>query len=123
MATNANEILDRLAALLDAATPGHWTREKPAVDADGWSMGTAVAGTPGRQTIYTNHLGGTFPSADCNMIAAIRNAAPALIRLARAALWLDNVPRHTGDHDLEIEIAKKEDDLGDALDALGEVRL
>ena len=116
MATNANEVLDRLAALLDAATPGHWTREKPAVDADGWSMGTAVAGTPGRQTIYTNHLGGTFPSADCNMIAALRNAAPALIRLARAAIAVKDWKGDTSLFD-----ACEEHEA--ALKALGEVRL
>lgn len=111
MATN--DVLDRLEALMAAATPGYWTREKPGVDASGWPAGTAVAGTPGRQTIYTNHRGGTFPSADCDMIAALRNAAPALIRLARAAAILADDASSTAGGTL----------LRDGLKALGEVRL
>lgn len=116
MATN---VLDRLEALLAAATPGYWTREKPGVDASGWPAGTAVAGTPGRQTIYTNHRGGTFPSADCDMIAALRNAAPALIRLARAAIALDGMDQDAHRHARHCV----EDNARAAIKALGEVRL
>lgn len=129
MATNANEILDRLAALLDAATPGPWRRQWVNEDAEEMSDAEIVTSLGLRVAIVetpTLLRGGDLDAGtltDTDLIVALRNAAPALIRLARAALWLDNVPRHTGDHDLEIEIAKKEDDLGDALDALGEVRL
>ena len=124
MATN---VLDRLEALLAAATPGPWSYDDGITDDE-----TGERGKP--QSLYGQGMVGGLPlfcgvepverdDRDGRLVAALRNAAPALIRLARAALWLDNVPRHTGDHDTEIAIAKKEGELGDAIDALGEVRL
>lgn len=68
-----------------AATPGPWTRKKPANDSDGWPTGVAVAGTPGRQTIYATPSGGSFPSSDCDLIAAARNALPDLLAVVVAA--------------------------------------
>lgn len=64
--THHSDIESRLAA----ATPGPWQLERPHVDQDGWRRGSAIAGTPGRQTIYTVHDGrGTFPAADAKLIA------------------------------------------------------
>lgn len=61
-----------------AATPGPWSREKPAKDADGFATGVGVAATYGRQMIYAP-LGGTRPSADATFIASARTDIPDLI--------------------------------------------
>ena len=82
----ANEVLDRLAALLDAATPF----PEPDAKADDF---------------YRDPVGCAY--------VAIRNAAPALIRLARAAEILADDPRY--------EYGRVE--FNDAIKALGEVRL
>lgn len=89
MATNANEILDRLAALLDAATPF----PEPDAKADDF---------------YRDPVGCAY--------VAIRNAAPALIRLARAAIAVKDWKGDTSLFD-----ACEEHEA--ALKALGEVRL
>lgn len=68
-----------LRASLEKATPGPWTREKPGADENGWPLGVAVAGTPGRQTIYASPPGGCFPSADADLIVELRNTAPQLL--------------------------------------------
>ena len=86
MATNANEILDRLAALLDAATPF----PEPDAKADDF---------------YRDPVGCAY--------VAIRNAAPALIRLARAAAILAEDAHSTEGGTM----------LRDGIKALGEVRL
>jgi hypothetical protein len=74
-------------AALEKATPGPWTREKPGRDSEGWPLGVAIAATPGRQTIYANPPGGTYPSSDADLIAHapewLRQAAEALTRLAQ----------------------------------------
>lgn len=60
---------------LAAATPGPWTTEKPKKitegPAAGWPDRAVIAGTVGGQGIYTSpgHKGGTFPAADCELIA------------------------------------------------------
>lgn len=84
------------------ATPGPWTREKPARDASGWPCGVAVAGTPGQQTIYANPSGGSYPSADCDLLVAARNLAAPLAsswlamreREAKLVAWLEELSRN-----------------------------
>ncbi len=78
-------MLDALKKLEAAATPGPWTREKPGHDENGWPMGVAIGGMPGRQTIYASPPGGSYPSADCDLTVAARNSLPALIAVAEAA--------------------------------------
>ena len=77
--------LDALDRLIAAATPGPWTRTKPQRDADGWPMGVGVAGCGPGCMIYASPPAGSFPSSDAELIAALRNAAPALIAELRAA--------------------------------------
>lgn len=110
MATN--DVLDRLEALLAAATPGPWHRdplywslrivEKSGADvADGLPDDTQW---PGRD--------------DADYICALHHAAPALIRLARAVLAVDDWTTKT-DHEMKLADNEK----ADAVKALGEVRL
>ena len=80
MATNANEILDRLAALLDAATPGPWMGD--------WNI-TTEDGDPVARTDVSLASDPAVADNDGLLIVAIRNAAPALIRMARAAINAD----------------------------------
>jgi hypothetical protein len=75
-------------ARAEAATPGPWTRDKPPRDEDGWVTGMLVAGTPGKNGIYANPPGGSFPSADANFIAAARTDTPRLIALLEEAIAL-----------------------------------
>lgn len=111
--------LEVLRALLAAATPAPWTRKKPANDADGWSMGVAVAGTPGRQTIYASPRGGSFPNADANLIVELRNLAPLLLDVVDAAIDVSLAPRLSEQEAgalraLDVAIAKLDDPSGDA---------
>lgn len=93
MATNANEILGRLAALLADADDAPWTA----------GDGTIVVTSPDGQVARCEFCD------DAMMIAALRNAAPALIRLARIAVNADHV-------------GFRWDEVDDAIKALGEVR-
>lgn len=113
----ANKVLDRLAALLDAATPGPWAYDDGVTDDE-----TGERGKPA--SIYGTGMVGGLPlfcgvppegrdDNDGRAIIAIRNAAPALIRLARAATILADDPRH--------EYGRVE--FNEAIEALGEVRL
>lgn len=78
--------VEALAKLNKSATGGIWTDEKPGRDENGWPMASVVAATPGRQQIYTDAGGGTFPHADCKLLVALRNAATALLAAAREVL-------------------------------------
>ena len=83
--TNALD-LDALDNVAKAATPGPWTTEKPKLDGDGWPIGVAVAATPGKQMIYANPHGGSYPAADCRFIATFDPPIVlALIERVRAA--------------------------------------
>ena len=67
------KILDRLQELEQAATPGPWK-----------------ADNDNRQIVFSNgdcRLVAWVSDEDRDIIAALRNAAPALIRVARAAHW------------------------------------
>lgn len=72
-----DEELNALEAAAKAATPGPWTTAKPQTITDGpakgWPDREVIAGTPGRQAIYTDPVnanrGGSFPAADCEFIA------------------------------------------------------
>lgn len=180
MATEPMEVLDRLAALLDAATPGPWFRGKrwnvagthppiapnrptccfcdtsepaeviprspdddrnwkgvlhrhpstdhgtdPVMDEDGAVSSEGVyahriEGPKGEPVCcnYDYESGGVVNIHDAELIVAIRNAAPALIRLARAVLaaddWYDK-------DDYTLKLAH--DERASAIKALGEVRL
>lgn len=119
MATN--DVLDRLEALMAAATPGPWEPAKlgptgliPAViqrEAGDWVPIAYFSGDDGE---------GEAADFEHNqpLIAALRNAAPALIRLARAVLAVDDWTTKT---DYEMKLACNE--KSDAIKALGEVRL
>lgn len=113
MATNANEILDRLAALLDAATPGPWApRGDTWIEAGPRGFDDVV--TPDSVKCGEYCQGGSsrieFRLEDRAAIVAIRNAAPALIRLARIAINADHV-------------GFRWDEVDEAVKALGEVSL
>jgi hypothetical protein len=64
--------LDLLAALDAAATPGPWEAEHACV----------VAGPPGKRTMSIYDEGG-HDHHDAALIAAMRNALPELLRIAR----------------------------------------
>ena len=66
-----------LRRIAERATPGPWTREKPKSDGDGFACGVGIAATAGRQMIYANPPGGSYPSNDADFIAAF-NPAVAL---------------------------------------------
>lgn len=65
--------LDKLDALVRRMTPGKRTRTKPSLDADGYSTGVLLAATsPGAgNRVYGIPPGGSFPSADADVIAAL----------------------------------------------------
>ena len=66
--TTDTQRLREIQERVEKATPGPWSREKPPY-VDGWPQGSVIGGTVGKQTIYTHHTGGTYPSADANLIA------------------------------------------------------
>ena len=115
MATN--DVLDRLEALLAAATPGPWVVDT--ID-DSHAFWKVVAGC--REVFDDGSACGEYSPAcsheDRDALIALRNAAPALIRLARAVLAVDNWTTKT---DYEMKLACNE--KADAIKALGEVRL
>ncbi len=115
----ADKVLDRLAALLDAATPGPWAYDDGVTDDE-----TGERGKPA--SIYGTGMVGGLPlfcgvppegrdDNDGRAICAIRNAAPALIRLARATVEFEK-------HEIRTEV-KCYAELLNAIKALGEVRL
>ena len=120
MATN--DVLDRLEALLAAATPGPWApRGDTWIEAGTRGFDDVVA--PGSVKCGEYCQGGSsrieFSLEDRAAVVALRNAAPALIRLARAAIALVN-------SEVCLEGPSARDSYGDALDAiiaLREVRL
>lgn len=116
MATNANDVLDRLDALLAAATSGPWSYDDGITDDE-----TGERGKP--QSLYGQGMVGGLPlfcgvepverdDRDGRLVAALRNAAPALIRLAWLAL------RINPDHLCHVGTQLRDE----AIKALGEVR-
>jgi hypothetical protein len=73
--------VERLARLLEAATPGPWEAERVA---GGDLLGVAVV-SPAEPTESGSIVGVTdiVMPADAHLIAALRNAAPALLDIAR----------------------------------------
>lgn len=65
LTTEEQELLD----LAEEATPGPWSTEAK-LNPDGWSTSVAIAATYGRQKIFANPTGGTYPHADQKFIAA-----------------------------------------------------
>lgn len=78
--------LERLMELSEKATPPPWTTEPSGETIYGFSCDVAIAATSGRQKIYAQPKGGTYPYADQQLIAAARNALPDLILLATFAV-------------------------------------
>lgn len=66
------ELIERLEALVDAATPGEWRTFR-------------VNGSQVVQTLNSGDIAGVFHRADALLIAELKNAAPRLLELARAA--------------------------------------
>jgi len=98
--------LDALQRLHEAATPEPWTAEYACI----------VAGPVGARTMSIYDEGGHSPE-DAAMIAASRNALPALLRLARRARRLEEAAQAY----LRIEAQCwmiGDRDVSDALDAL-----
>lgn len=75
--------IEWLSGLCDAATPGPWATEKPPKDEDGWALGVPVAATARGQNVYASPPGGTYPESDRRLIAASRNALPALLEFEK----------------------------------------
>lgn len=100
----ANDVLDRLDALLAEATAGPWFVFKM----DGYPQWVSAMVPHNGEMLRSEIPAG---DVDDDLICALRNAAPALIRMARAAIemgirgeWLDEL-------------------VLDAIKALGEVKL
>ena len=104
----ANKVLDRLADLLAKATSEPWVVQVAECDWGFWRV------VHGHAEVFDDGsaCGEYSPAcdeADRDAIVAIRNAAPALIRLARIAVNADHV-------------GFRWDEVDDAIKALGEVR-
>lgn len=88
--TPTNPITELLAGCEERAkkaTPGPWTRKKPGLCPEtGFHDGVGIAGTAGRQMIYTEKSCSSYPSADADFIAASRTDIPLLIAACRALL-------------------------------------
>lgn len=117
MATNANEILDRLAALLDAATPGQLMVERY----DHCEYWLVLCGS--KRVFDDGSAGGEYSPAcspaNRDALVAFWNAAPALIRLARASIALDGMDPDSHRH----ARGCVEEYVRSAIQALGEARL
>ena len=81
--------LDELEKLARAATSGPWTCDKPPTDKDGFRRGVSIAATYGRQMIYADPPGGSFPAADQRHIAAFD--PPTALALIEAAKERDTL--------------------------------
>lgn len=108
----ANKVLDRLADLLAKATSEPWVVQVAECDWGFWRV------VHGHAEVFDDGsaCGEYSPAcdeADRDAIIAIRNAAPALIRLARAAAILSDNAHSTEGGTM----------LRDGFQALGEVRL
>jgi hypothetical protein len=79
------EDLATLVELEKAATPGPWVASRPEQKGEDWPHGIIVAATARGLGIYASGDTATFPSADRDLIAAVRNALPALLASAAAA--------------------------------------
>lgn len=69
-------------AICEAATPPPWTTKPSGETINGFSCDVVIAVTAGRQKIYAQPEGGTFPYADQQFIALAREALPYWINRA-----------------------------------------
>lgn len=120
MATNANEIIDRLAALMDAATPGPLTVERHGY----WVV------VSGKDVVFDDGSAGGEYSPACSpanrdALVAFWNAAPALIRLARGAMDMVSCAERSerGEDISQEQVDAMGAEIELAAKALGEVRL
>jgi hypothetical protein len=83
--------LEAIRERCEAATKGPWTTKPSGEKVGGFAVDVAVAATTGRQMIYANPPGGTFPAADQEFIAQARTYVPRLAEgydhLLTAAKW------------------------------------
>jgi hypothetical protein len=77
--------LKALEAMVQRATPPEWYTYYAYKGKDAKDGNLIAATAPGHQVRTTAH-GGTMPSADLEAIAALHNAAPALIAALRLAV-------------------------------------
>lgn len=103
-----------LRALLEKATPGPWVIARPEQKGEDWPHGIIVAATARGLGIYASGDTATFPSADRAMIAAARNALPALLDEIEA-LKHDNGRYVTIASDLATEIERLREALRNAV--------
>lgn len=122
MATN--DVLDRLEALLAAATQPFPATSK------GWEglRKRRVTRYSGEAIEVAGEVGGQLrriadfaEPRDADAYIALRNAAPALIRLARAALAMYGSAESGDATEAEVAVIGKQ--IEDGMKALGEVRL
>lgn len=121
MATN---VLDRLEELLAAATPGPWVVDT--ID-DSHAFWKVVAGC--REVFDDGSACGEYSPAcsheDRDALIALRNAAPALIRLARGAMEMVGCAERCekGEDISQAQVDAMGAEIESAAKALGEVRL
>lgn len=100
-ATLTIEQIERLEALEEAATPGEWGSERESITASRLACFAEVFHVPGKpgdtQMAYN----------DAALVAALRNAAPALLAMARSQV-LDALPQDTL---AELDHAREDRDL------------
>lgn len=113
MADNLRTALEAAKQRADAATPGPWSLTRPEGDISGFKRGVAVAAAYGRQMIWADPPGGSFPANDARFIAAARAEHPALIEFALAVLAASTMPYYVDRHAaLDAAIAKLASALG-----------
>ncbi len=99
-----SEWLQEQEQLCANATPGPWCIEKTGRKVAGFSTEVVVAATPGRQMVYAEPTGGTYPAGDQRFIAAARLSLPVALKIIRA-IFANHV---TGTSTRELfEIAEK----------------
>lgn len=83
-----DEDLAKLVKLEKAATLGPWVVSRPEQKGEDWPNGVIVAATARGLGIYASGDTAVFPAADRDLIAAVRNALPALLASVAAAQTL-----------------------------------
>ena len=109
--------LAELRRLHEAATPWPWIIETGPYSGRNWLVGFGNCGADGEDYsvttdgLHASDCNGATAGDDCRLTAAARNALPALLRLAEAAMDMSAAARHT---DFEFEDAAMQ--LWDALE-------
>lgn len=80
-----DEVIAELERLQAAATAGPWVVSRPEQKGEAWPHGIIVAATARGLGIFASGDSATFPSADRELIAAMRNALPSLLASLKQA--------------------------------------